>query len=275
MTAIGLTLPVGDLAARRRRVAGVVMRDLYSLRRNPPRMVEVVFWPTVELVVWGYVSFYLRAHQLPAVVAGLLGAVLLWQALYRSQSDLSLNFLEDIWSRNLLNVFVSPLSTGEYLVGLIVTGIVKTAVGLAMMSVLAYALYGFGVLAIGPALVPFACLLVVMGWALGVVAIAAVVRFGHSAQTVAWILSFVFQPFAAVFYPLDVLPSGARAVAAAVPASYVFEGMRGVLAGGDVSPSDLAVAAVLDLGYVVAALCFLGYALRHARRTGRLSRFGD
>jgi len=269
-----LLLPPLSPAARRGRVIGVVLRDAYALRRNPPRVLEVIFWPTLELVVWGYVSVYLQRNAVPGAVAALLGATLLWQVMYRSQGELSMAFLDDVWSRNLLNVFVTPLTTPEYLAGLVLFGAVKTAAGMAMMAALAWLLYGFGVLAIGPALVPYLAVLVVFGWALGVVAIGVVIRFGSSAQAIAWVLSFVFQPFSAVFYPLSVLPAPLRAIGLAVPASHVFENMRAVLAGRTPDAGGLLVAAALDLAYVTAALVFLGYALRHARRRGLLSRLG-
>ncbi|MDG4823416.1 ABC transporter permease [Asanoa sp. WMMD1127] len=145
----------------------------------------------------------------------------------------------------------------------------------AVLSTLALLLYGFGVTVIGPALVPFLLVLIVMGWALGVVAIAVVIRFGEGSQSVAWVLAAAFQPFAAVFYPVSVLPPVAQAIAHAVPASYVFEGLRGVLDGRGVDLAGLATAAALDVVLVAAALAFLAYALRHARRTGRLSKFGE
>lgn len=195
--------------------------------------------------------------------------------MYRAQGELALAFLDDVWNSNLLNVFVSPLTTGEYLAGLLLVGAVKTAAGLSLMATLALFLYGFGLLSIGPALVPFMALLLVMGWALGVVAIAVVLRFGRSAQVVAWILSFIFQPFAAVFYPLEILPGPIQAIAHAVPASYVFENMRAVVTGGSPSWSDLAVAAALDVVYVAVAVVLIRHSLVYARRRGRLSRFGD
>lgn len=262
-------------AARARRVVGVVRRDTHALLNNPPRLVEMVFWPTFEIVVWGFVSVYLRDNGVPTAVAALLGAVLLWQLVARAQGELAVSFLEDVWSRNLLNVFVTPLSTAEYVTGMVVFGAAKLAVSTALMAGLTLLLYGFGLFSLGPALVPFMALLLVMGWALGLVSIAAVLRFGPSAQTVAWILAFAFQPFAAVFYPVSVLPPVAAAVASAVPASHVFEGMRAVLAGQGVSGGALAAAAALDVVFVAIGVGSLVHALRYARRAGKLSRFGD
>lgn len=259
----------------RSRVVAVVLRDYYNLRHNPPYVVEIVFWPTLELVTWGCVSLFLATHNFPAAVAGLLGAVLLWQMASRPQSELARCFLEDVWSSNLINLYVSPLSTLEHLAGMVLAGFGRIVVSTAMMAGLSWVLYGFGVFTLGPALLPYAVTLLVMAWTLGVVAIALVIRFGRSAQAFAWLLAFAVQPFAAVFYPIDVLPEAVQAIALAVPASYVFEDMRSVLAGGDPSGGRLAMAAALDVVYLAAAMVFLYRGLVHARVSGRLSRFNQ
>jgi ABC-2 type transport system permease protein len=269
------TILLEGRAAQRRRIASVIRRDFFALRRDPPRMVDMAFWPTAELVMWGLISLYLQSNRMHIAVAMLLGAVLLWQVMHRSQGELAFGFLFDVWSRNLLNVFVSPLSTLEYVAGLVLASVFKVTATIGVMALLAFVFYGFGVFTIGPGLVPFMAVLMVMGWALGVVAIACVIRFGQSAQIVAFILVFVFQPFAAVFYPLSVLPGPAQVIAALVPASHVFEGMREVLAGGGISWDGLATAALLDLLYIVGALGLLLYSLRYARQKGKLSRFGS
>jgi ABC-2 type transport system permease protein len=262
-------------AASRQRVLAVVLRDLYALRHSTMRVVEIVYWPLVELVIWGYVSLYLQERRVPAVVAGLLGGVLLWQVMFRSQAEVSLAFMEDVWSRNLLNVFASPLTSGEYLAGMIVFGFAKLLGATALMGALAFAFYGFGLFSLGPALVPFMALLLVMGWALGIFTVGMVLRFGHSAEIIAWALSFAFQPFAAVFYPVAILPGPMQAVAALVPASHVFEGMRSVIAGHGVDAGALAAAAGLDLCYLVGAVWFFRRMLVTARRSGGLARFAE
>ena len=270
-----LTLEPASAAARRRRVLAVVLRDYYVLRRSVPRMFEIVYWPTVELLIWGYLSVFLQARRVPAVVAVLLGGVLLWQVLFRSQSEVSMAFLEDIWSRNLLNVFVSPLTAGEYLTGVVTFGALKLVVNVALMGSIALLLYGFGLFTIGPSLVPFMALLLLMGWALAIVTIGVILRFGQSAEVIAWAMAFAFQPFAAVFYPVSVLPVAMQWIARLVPASYVFEGMRAVLAGRPLPWRSLLGAAVLDLLYVVGALLFFSRMLVKVRANGGLSRFGE
>jgi ABC-2 type transport system permease protein len=267
-------LPLASPASRQR-VLAVVLRDLYALRHSVVRVFEILYWPLVELLIWGYVSMYLQGRQVPAVVAGLLGGVLLWQVLFRSQSEVSIAFMEDVWSRNLLNVFASPLSQAEYLAGMVSFGLAKLLGATALMGGLAFVFYGFGLFSLGPALVPFLALLLVMGWALGIFAVGVILRYGHSAEIVAWALSFAFQPFAAVFYPVAILPGPMQAVAAFVPASHVFEGMRSVIAGRGVDTGALAAAAGLDLLYVVAAVWFFHRMLAATRRSGGLSRFAE
>lgn len=275
LVAGGVTLPPASPAARRRRVLAVVLRDFYVLRRSLPRMLEIVYWPTVELLIWGYLSVFLQARQVPAVVAVLLGGVLLWQVLFRSQSEVSMAFLEDIWSRNLLNVFVAPLTAAEYLTGVVAFGALKLIVNVALMASVALVLYGFGLFSLGPSLVPFMALLLLMGWALAIVTIGVILRFGQSAEVIAWAMAFAFQPFAAVFYPVAVLPTAMQWVAKLVPASYVFEGMRAVLGGRALPWRTLGAAALLDLVYVIGSLVFFWRMLAKVRANGGLSRFGE
>ncbi|GAA3134760.1 ABC transporter permease [Planomonospora alba] len=266
--------PLG-LAARATRVGGVVRRDFAALRRSPIRMFEIVFWPTVELLVWGFVTVFLESQRVPFVVAFLIGAVLLWQVLQKASNEISIAFLEDIWSRNLLNVQVSPLSTVEYVVGLVVFSFGKVVFAIAVMAGLALAFYGFGVTSLGAGLVPFMALLLVMGWSLGLVGISAVLRFGENAQVIAWSLVFVVQPLAGIFYPVEVLPGPLQAVAWFLPATHVFTGMRAVLDGGAVPWESLAWAAALDAVYLAATLGLFAWTLRYARAHGKLSRFGE
>ncbi|WP_214102759.1 ABC transporter permease [Acrocarpospora catenulata] len=270
-----LAFPPLSFAARRRRVTGVVLRDLAALRRSPVRVFEIIFWPVVELVVWGYVTLFLESQKVPFVVSMLLGAVLLWQVLHRASNEVAIGFLEDIWSRNLLNMHVTPVTPPEYMTGLVLFSLTKIAAGITAMALLAYVIYGFGLLTVGIGLVPFMALLMIMGWALAFVAISCVLRFGEGAQVLAWSLVFVFQPLAGVFYPVSVLPQPLQYIAAFVPATHVFEGMRAVLNGGAIPWDRMAFAGVLDVVYVALALWLYAVTLRHARAKGRLSRFGE
>ncbi|QIS18439.1 ABC transporter permease [Nocardia terpenica] len=270
-----ITFPTRSLAARRSRISGVIRRDIAAMQHSPVRIVEIFFWPVVYLVMWGLVSSYLSANRVPLIAEALLGGAILWEVLHRASREVGLSFLEDVWTRNTLNLHVTPLTTGEYLTGLALLSLGKIAAVTLVMSGAAAVLYGFGLYTIGIALVPFMALLLALGWALAMLAMASVLRFGQGAQVVAWTLVFIIQPFVGVFYPISVLPRSLRLLANITPASYVFEGMRSVQAGQPLPWQHLAIAGLLDAVYILAAVLIYARTLRRARTTGRLARLGE
>jgi ABC-2 type transport system permease protein len=241
------------------RVFGLLLRQLFLYRRSMIRMLEVIYWPVMDLLVWGFVSVYVGRFRGGGgqAIAFFLGAMILWDIFFRAQQAISVSFLEDIWTRNLVNVFVSPISTAEFIAAMLLLGVMKVIVTGALLSALAYALYTFNIFAYGLALVPFVVILLLSAWGIGIITTAMILRFGQGAETLAWAIPFLFTPFSAVFYPVAVLPAALRPVAWALPPTHAFEGMRAVMAGGAV-PWDqvawgLAESAVL---LAVAALVF-------------------
>lgn len=274
---MAVAAPVRERAFSMRRVGAVMLRQAYLYKRTFHRWLDIVYWPTVDLVLWGFITVFIqgRTSEIPRPLGFFLGALILWDILFRAQLSVSVGFLEDVWSRNLLNVWSSPIRPSEYLAGTILTGAIRVAIGAGVAVVLALAFFEFNVLSIGLALLPAVILLAAMGWAIGIVTTAVVLRFGEGAEVLAWALAFLFQPFSAVFYPVSVLPSGMEAVAHTVPSSYVFEGMRNVLAGGAFPARQLAAAAVIDVLYLALAWLFFLMMLRSVRQRGLLARFGE
>jgi ABC-2 type transport system permease protein len=216
------------------RVFGLLERQLFLYRRSMIRMLEVVYWPVMDLLVWGFVSVYVgrvRGGGAQAV-AFFIGGMILWDLFFRAQQAISVSFLEDIWTRNLINVFVSPISTGEFIAAMLLLGVMKVIVTAALLSGLAYALYAFNLFQYGLALVPFVANLLLSAWGIGIITIAMILRWGQGAETLAWAIPFLFTPFSAVFYPVSVLPAALRPIAWALPPTHSFEGMRAVLSGG-------------------------------------------
>jgi len=216
------------------RIAALFMRHIYLYRRSLPRLMEVVYWPLLDLLVWGFITVYLAQFRqnLPGFVTFFIGALILWDILFRSQQGISVSFLEDVWAKNLLNLFASPLSYVEYIFALMLVSVVKLITVATIMAVLAWIIYSFNIFLIGISLIPFILNLVVMGWAIGILTTALILRFGQEAEVLAWALGFLFMPVSAVFYPVSVLPLFLKTLAHIVPASYVFEGMRGVISSG-------------------------------------------
>ncbi|MBV9928713.1 MAG: ABC transporter permease [Acidobacteria bacterium] len=260
---------------RASRAAAIFLRQFYLLRGSVARVLPLFAWITVDIILWGFITRYLNTVAAPGYnfVPALLGAVLLWDFFARVMHGVTTAFLEDVWSRNFLNFFASPLKISEYLAGLVLSSIATSAVGLLVMLVLASAVFGLSFASYGILLVPFLLVLFLFGIALGVVGAAVVLRFGPASEWFVWPLPALVSPFAGVFYPLSTLPLWMRGAARALPPSYVFEGMRSVVAGGAVSWAALVWGVLLAFAYVLLACWLFVRVHRHVVRTGLLARY--
>lgn len=256
------------------RILGLLLRQLYLYRRSMIRMLEVVYWPVMDLLVWGFVSVYvgrLRGGGQLAI-AFLLGGMILWDIFYRAQQAISVSFLEDIWTRNLINVFVSPISTAEFITAMLLLGVMKVIVTGALLSVLAYVLYAFNFFQYGLLLIPFVMNLLLSAWGIGIITAAMILRWGQGAETLAWAIPFLFTPFSAVFYPVAVLPAALRPVAWALPPTHAFEGMRTVLSGGGIAWDRVAWGAAENAVLLAGAAVVFQWVMHVARDRGLLLR---
>jgi ABC-2 type transport system permease protein len=261
-----------------RRIWGMLYRHLALYRRSWPRVLELAYWPVLQMCIWGFTARFLAARMgSGAALAGatLLGGVLLWEVALRSQMGMAIAFLEELWSRNLGHVFVSPLRPWELVAALIGMSIIRMIAGVLPAILIAWALYAYNLFALGPVLVLFFANLMIMGWwvALGVVAL--ILRHGAGAEPLAWSVLFGLTPFSAVFYPVAVLPHVLQPVALAIPAAHVFEGMRGILLNGVVRWDHLAAAFALNAVWLVAAALLFARQFHQARVRGALLSIGE
>lgn len=257
------------------RTAAVVLRHFYLLRGSLTRVVPLFVWVAIDIVLWGFITRYLNAVARPGLdfVPLLLGAVLLWDFFSRVMHGVTTAFFEDVWSRNFLNLFATPLSLAEYLGGLVVSSTITSAVGLLVMLLLATGVFGLSFLVYGLVLLPFLLVLFLFGVALGILGSAVVLRLGPAAEWFIWPIPALVSPFVGVFYPLSTLPPWMQHLARLLPPSYVFEGMRSILAGGTAAARMLTLAAVLSAAYVVLACWFFARVYRYAVHTGLLARY--
>lgn len=264
-------------AASTGRVTAIVQRQAYLYKRTFHRWLDLFYWPIVDLVLFGFIARYIERTPgaVPRGVSFFVGAVILWDLLFRSQQAVSVGFLEDVWSRNVLNVFASPIRPWEYIAGTIAAGALRITIGTSFAVLIGWVAFGFNLFTIGLALVPLVIGLAAMGWAIGIVATAVILRFGEGAETLAWALAFAFQPISAVFYPVSVLPGPLQPVARVVPASHAFDGLRQIVRGGPFPGRQLAVTFVLDVIYLALAWLIFARMLRTVKRRGLLSRFGE
>jgi ABC-2 type transport system permease protein len=257
------------------RVAAIVLRQLYLYRGSPQRVLPMFAWVAIDIVLWGFITRYLNAVSGAGFnfIPALLGAVLLWDFLTRVMQGVTTALFEDVWSRNFLNFFASPLRTPEYLAGLVATGVASSLLGLITMLGLAWAAFGLSFLAYGAALAPFLMVLFLTGIALGIGAAALVLRLGPASEWLIWPIPSLISPFAGVFYPVSVLPAWMQAISRVLPPSYVFEGMRAVVAGRPAPWDQLGAGAALAVGYVGLACWAFARVYRYAIRTGLIARY--
>jgi ABC-2 type transport system permease protein len=267
----------GETAFSPARVWAMLLRYLYILRSSWPRTIELLYWPTLQMMIWGFMSQFLRGNSsyFAQAFGVLLGAVMLWDLLFRSQLGLTMSFLEEMWSRNLGQLFVTPLRPYEWLISLLAMSVIRVTIGVVPAALLAIPLYHFSIFDMGLPLVAFIALLLAMGWSLGLAICGGILRHGLGAEGLAWTVIFAIAPFSCVYYPVSILPVWLQPVAWALPSTYVFEGMRAVLFQHAFRADFFFSAAGLDLLYLIIGATIFSLAFRDARRRGALLQMGE
>jgi ABC-2 type transport system permease protein len=266
---------VRGLAAHR--IYAMVLRYWYLLRSSWPRMLELIYWPALQIITWGFLQSYISQNAGFFAQAGgtLIGAVILWDILFRGQLGFSISFLEEMWARNLGNLMMSPLKPIEFLIALMLMSLVRLAIGIIPMVILAAVFFHFNLLSFGLPLIAFFCNLIFTSWSLGIFVSGLVLRNGLGAESIVWTLMFGLMPLVCVYYPVSVLPGWLQAIAWCLPPTYVFEGMRALLFEqafrADLMLMALAMNAVL---FAVSFAAFL-MLLNSAKRAGSLISGGE
>ena len=254
------------------RISAIIMRFFFLHRRSVARVMEIFFWPVMNLLVWGFVTSYLKELALPTTVLFLIGSVILWDVLYRSQQGITLAITEEFWVKNIINIFISPISLAELLGAICIVGIIKSVVTTIVLAILAFFFYKFNLLSAGPGLALFLGNLLLFGWAVGLFTMALIFRYGRAGEALIWGVPFLIQPISAVFYPVSVLPVWLQKIAYLLPSTYVFEGMRQVLATGVTDVRKLGISFGLNLVYLLLGSLYFSWMLHKVRKMGYLSR---
>src|SRR5512140_1350835 len=251
----------------------IVLRQFYLIRGSFSRLLPLFVWVAIEMVLWGYITKYLNSITTGFnFVPAMLGAVLLWDFCVRVMQGVTMAFFEDVWSRNFLNIFATPLTITEYLAGLVLSSIATSSIGLTVMLVLVTAVFGLSLLTYGLMLIPFLLVLFLFGIALGIAAVGMVLRLGPASEWFVWPIPALLAPFAGVFYPITVLPKWMQFFSRLLPPSYVFEGMRGILAGRGIALSYVGISFALVVVYLAAASWYFTRMYRYGVRTGLIAR---
>jgi ABC-2 type transport system permease protein len=264
------------------RVGAMVLRYLYLLRSSWPRVLELIYWPTVQMITWGFLQSYLGhggaggpTNNLALAGGVLIGSMLLWDVLMRGQLGFSIGFLEEMWSRNIGNLFMSPLRPIEFVASLMVMSIVRLAISMVPVTLLAIAFFGYNLWALGFGVGIFFANLIITAWAIGLIVCGVVLRNGMGAEGLIWGIVFVMMPFCCIYYPVSVLPGWLQMIAWALPPTYVFEGLRAITSQ-QVFRADLMLTAFLiNVVWMGAATFVFLKLVESSRKAGTLLQMGE
>jgi ABC-2 type transport system permease protein len=260
------------------RIYAIFVRQVFLFRSNPTRVAVILLWVVIDILMWGFITRYLGTLGAETFnfVSVILGAIIFWDFASRIQLGTMTAFMEDVWSHNFINFFASPLKISEYISGMVLTSLATAIGSISVMSLLAGLLFGYNILKVGFLFLPFLMVLFIFGMAMGIFISSTIFRLGPSAEWLAWPIPLVISIFAGVFYPVSALPSFLQVFARAIPASYVFESMRSILAGLPLSGGllvNLLIGFGLALIYLVLTyLLFVGVYRRNLKK-GAIAHF--
>lgn len=257
-----------------KRIIAILYQELYITQHSMETIFDVFIWALIQLGLFGFLSLYLAGSKNSLIAKYLLLGMVLWEVIRLIQYSISMGSLWNIWSRNLSNMFISPLTPLEFLLGFTISGIIKACIVLTGVSILAYFLFGFSILQIGIFNIILSFInLSLFAFALGIVIMGLIFRFGTRIQAFAWSVVPVLQPLSAAFYPLKILPYPLQLFAHILPSTYVFEAARQNLLDSNTIFWQLHITAFVEnLFYVILAVVVFNYLFKGSKESGQFAR---
>jgi len=259
------------------RIYALSLRHLYVIKGSLPRILDLIYWPTIQIVLWGFVSkfFTLYSDFYNHTIGIILSAAILYDFLFRSSISFNMLFLEEIWSRNFTNLFVAPLKISEIITALTLTALLRTLIGIIPAILLATPFFGVSLFNLGPTLILLFLSLYLFGITLGLLVTSGLLRYGPAFENIAWSSLFLLAPLGCVYYPLSILPDSLQILAKALPLVYIFEEVRSILLNNVVNYSNIFSALKLNLIYFVVAIFIFYLSFYGARKKGTLVNMGE
>ncbi len=254
------------------RVFAIILRHYFLAFRQMERFFEVLISPILMIVLWGFMTKYVQGLESQTLAAFLLGGILLWMIFEKVSTDIGVNFMYDVWDRNIIPLMSSPITFVEFLTGLISVSLIKIVFTFTLMSIIGSVFYDFQITSLGFGLALFVLNLLIFAITFGIFNVALVFRFGNSVGPLTWIIPFLIQPFAAIFYPISILPPFFQNIAKLIPISYVFEGMRLTLREGRFDMGMFWLGLILNIIYLSLSVIFFALILKWALKSGKLAK---
>ncbi len=253
-----------------KRVMAMVQRYFYNVKHSYDRLTDMFYWPAMDLLIWGLTGLYFAklSNDSPHITTVLLTGIIFWIVTWRAQYEITTNLLSEMWDRNLVNIFASPLTVYEWIAAVTIFGGLKMIISLLFSAALAFILYQYAFFQFGWWLFPIVINLVITGWAAGFVVAAIIIRFGMKVQTIAWAGAYLIAPFSALYYPLSVLPDWAQKIALIFPSSYIFEAMREQIFTNHISIDKIIISFAINLIFLVLSICLFVFMFNKSKKLG-------
>ena len=252
------------------RVFAMVIRYTYNLRHSLDRLSDMFYWPLLDLLIWGVTGLYLARlmSNSDSYLFLILNGLIFWIVVWRAQYEINTNLLSELWDKNLVNIFVSPLTVYEWFTSFMIFGLIKSLISVAFSAIIAYLIYGYNIFSYGPSIIIFFIALLLTGWSFGFIVAGFLIRFGQRVQTLAWGGVALIAPFSVLYYPISVLPHWAQTVAHFVPSSYIFEALRSTLFYKPISVIDIGISFGINILYLIIAIAFFVFMFNKSKKLG-------
>ena len=256
---------------------GLFLRHFYLIKGSLPRILDLVYWPTIQIILWGFISkfFSIYSDYYSNTLGVILTCAILYDILFRSSISFNMLFLEEIWSRNFTNLFIAPLKLKEIIVSLVFTALIRTLIGLVPAIILTSPLFGVSILKLGLPLLLLFLSLYIFGITLGLFVSAGLMRFGPSFENIAWSSLFLLAPLGCIYYPIEILPNFFQIIAKGLPLVYIFDETRNILLNNFVNYENLKQAYLLNLVYLIFGIILFYFSFLKARIKGTLINMGE
>ena len=259
------------------RIYALFLRHFYLIKSSFPRILDLIYWPTIQIILWGFISkfFTLNSSFFENTGGIVLSAAILYDFLFRSSISYNMMFLEEIWSRNFTNLFIAPIKLSEIIAALTFTAIFRTLIGLIPASLLAIPFFGVSIFKVGSPLIFLLITLYIFGVTLGLLVTAGLVRFGPSFENIAWASLFFLAPLGCIYYPIEILPEWLQTIARLLPLVYIFEEMRNILIYDIINISQILKAIIISFIYFSVGVIVFYVSYNGAKKRGTLINMGE
>ena len=256
---------------------GLFLRHFFSIKSSLPRILDLVYWPTIQIILWGFISkfFSIYSDYYNNTLGVILTCAILYDILFRSSISFNMLFLEEIWSRNFTNLFIAPLRISEIIISLVLTALLRTLIGLVPAILITSPLFGISILDLGAPLFLLFFSLYAFGITLGLFVSAGLLRYGPAFENIAWSSLFLLAPLGCIYYPIEILPEFFQTVAKFLPLVYIFEEARSILVSQVVNYSNIKNAFILNAIYLFVGISLFYYSFSQARKKGSLINIGE